>query len=93
MLFNSLEFLAFFAVLTAAYYALPHSFRWILLLAASLFFYAMFRPAYVLLLLGITLVAYLAGLGIAAAANPARKKATLSRRRRGLGTLLAFHLN
>jgi D-alanyl-lipoteichoic acid acyltransferase DltB (MBOAT superfamily) len=94
LLFNSLEFLAFFAVLTAAYYALPHSFRWILLLAASLFFYAMFRPVYVLLLLGITLVAYLAGLGIAAAATPAGKKAALFLGAGAvLGALLAFHLN
>jgi alginate O-acetyltransferase complex protein AlgI len=94
LLFNSPEFLAFFAALAAAYYALPHRFRWILLLAASLFFYAMFRPVYVLLLLGITLAAYLAGLGIAGAANPARRKAAMFLGTAVvLGALLAFHLN
>ena len=94
MLFNSVEFLAFFAVLTAVYYALPHRFRWILLLAASLFFYAMFRPVYVLLILGITLVAYLAALGIAAAANPVRRNTALVLGVVAvLGALLAFHLN
>ena len=64
MLFNSFSFLAFFAVLVIVYYAIPHRFRWGLLLLASLFYYAAFRAVYVLLLLGITLVGYLAGIAI-----------------------------
>ena len=35
MLFNSFSFLAFFALLAGVYYALPHKFRWPLLLAAA----------------------------------------------------------
>ena len=35
MLFNSLEFLVFFPLVTAAYFLCPHRFRWALLLAAS----------------------------------------------------------
>ena len=62
MLFNSFSFLAFFAVLAGVYYAVPHKFRWPLLLAASLYFYAGFRASYLFLLLGVTLVAYVGGL-------------------------------
>lgn len=59
MLFNSFAFLCFFAVVAAVYYGLPSRFRWPLLLAASLFFYATFHLGYVLLLLVVTLAAYL----------------------------------
>lgn len=86
MLFNSFGFLAFFAVLAACYYALPHKYRWMLLVAASLYFYATFRAAYVLLLIGITLVAYLAGLGIEASSDRTRKKALLTA---GIAAVLA----
>ena len=64
MLFNSFSFLAFFAVLVAVYYALPHKFRWLLLQAASIYFYSTFNVGYVLLLIGAALMAYLAGLAI-----------------------------
>jgi alginate O-acetyltransferase complex protein AlgI len=75
LLFNSFWFLAFFAVLAVLYYSLSHRYRWILLVAASLYFYATFRPAYVVLLVGITLVAYLTGLGIEASPDRGRRKA------------------
>lgn len=64
MLFNSFPFLGFFAVLVVAYYAIPHRYRWGLLLVASLLNYALFRLEYVLLLLAVTLVGYIAGLAI-----------------------------
>ena len=57
MLFNSFSFLAFFALVAGVYYAVPHRFRWLLLLLASLYFYATFEPGYVVLLLAVTLVA------------------------------------
>jgi len=78
MLFNSFPFLAFFAVLAASYYAIPHRHRWILLLGASLYFYAASKSNYVLLLLGITLVAYLAGLSIGASADRRKRTAILA---------------
>jgi len=78
MLFNSFPFLAFFAALVVVYYASPHRYRWGLLLLASLLNYAAFRPIYVLLLLGITVVGYVAGLGIDAAEQPARRKRWLT---------------
>jgi alginate O-acetyltransferase complex protein AlgI len=59
MLFNSLHFLVFFPIVTLVYYLLPHRFRWVLLLAASYYFYMVWRPIYALLIVGSTLVDYL----------------------------------
>ena len=77
MLFNSFSFLAFFAVFVAIYYASPHKFRWLFLLAASIYFYSTFNAGYVLLLIASTLIAYLAGWAIGASAEPRRKKLVL----------------
>lgn len=64
MLFNSFHFLYFFVVITTAYYALPHKYRWQLLLAASCYFYMVFLPIYILIL-GFTIVVdYYAGIFI-----------------------------
>ena len=64
MLFNSAAFLIFFPVVTIAYFLLPHRFRWMLLLAASCYFYMAFIPAYILILAVTITVDYFAGLGI-----------------------------
>ena len=62
MLFNSLEFLIFFPVVVALYYALPHKYRWALLLLSSCYFYMVFVPVYILIL-GFTIVVdYFAGI-------------------------------
>jgi alginate O-acetyltransferase complex protein AlgI len=62
MLFNSLQFIFFFIIVTIAYFALQHRFRWILLLAASCYFYMVFVPIYILIL-GFTIVIdYFAGI-------------------------------
>ena len=64
MLFNSFHFLFFFLVVTPAYFVLPCSRRWILLLAASCYFYMAFVPLYILIL-GFTIVVdYFAGIYI-----------------------------
>ncbi len=78
MLFNSFSFLGFFAALVVVYYASPHRYRWGLLLLASLYNYAAFRPEYVLLLAGITAVGYLAGLAIAGRRTPAARQRWLA---------------
>lgn len=67
MLFNSVSFLAFFTAVVIVYYALPHTYRWLLLLAASLYFYAAFNARYVILLLGVAVAVYLAGLALESA--------------------------
>jgi alginate O-acetyltransferase complex protein AlgI len=73
MLFNSLEFLFFFAIVTALYFVFPHRFRWILLLAASCYFYMAFVPVYILIL-GFTIVIdYIAGIVIENAEGSRRK--------------------
>ncbi len=78
MVFNSFGFLAFFGVVVVAYYASPHRHRWMLLLAASLYFYAAFNVTYLPLLVGITLVAYAGGLAIGASLGQPRKRAVLA---------------
>ena len=62
MLFNSVQFLIFFPVVTLLYFALPHRFRWMLLLAASCIFYMCFVPAYILILAVLIVVDYFAGI-------------------------------
>jgi len=64
MLFNSAAFLIFFPVVTTAYFLLPHRFRWMLLLAASCYFYMAFIPKYILILAVTITVDYFAGLGL-----------------------------
>ena len=62
MLFNSIEFLIFFPVVTLLYFLLPHKIRWFLLLISSCIFYMAFVPKYILIL-GITIVVdYFAGI-------------------------------
>lgn len=62
MLFNSIEFIVFFFVVTPLYYLLPHKFRWFHLLAASCIFYMAFVPVYILILAGTIVIDYFAGL-------------------------------
>ncbi len=62
MLFNSLEFLIFFPVVTVLYFLLPHKIRWFLLLISSCIFYMAFVPKYILIL-GVTIIVdYFAGI-------------------------------
>ena len=62
MVFNSLQFLVFFGIVTSAYFLLAHKYRWALLLAASCYFYMAFVPIY-LGILGLTIIIdYFAGI-------------------------------
>jgi alginate O-acetyltransferase complex protein AlgI len=62
MLYNSLQFLVFFIVVTIWYFNIPHRFRWLLLLVASCYFYMAFVPKYIVIL-GFTIVIdYIAGI-------------------------------
>lgn len=73
MLFNSYEFLLFFPVVTVLFFLVPHRFRWIHLLSASLFFYMAFLPVYVLILVVTILVDYVAGILIEKSSGNRRK--------------------
>ncbi len=62
MLFNSLQFILFFIIVTISYWYLPGKYRWGLLLGASCYFYMAFVPVYILIL-GFTIVIdYFAGI-------------------------------
>lgn len=75
MLFNSVPFLLFFAVVTALFFAVPQRAKNYVLLAASYVFYMWWSPRLVTLILAATLVSYFAGLLMEK--YPARRKATL----------------
>lgn len=60
MLFNSLNFLLFFAPVLLLFYLLPGKRRWMLLLAASYFFYAGWKLEYLLIILFSTTVDFVA---------------------------------
>src|SRR5258707_3584573 len=64
MLFNSIDFLIFFPVVTALYFLLPQRLRWVLLLAASCVFYMFFIPIYILILFVTITIDYFAGIYI-----------------------------
>ncbi len=78
MQFNSVEFLLFFATVLIAYFALPHRWRWGLLLVASYYFYMAWRPAYALLLLFSTLLDYSVARWMESAATPFRRRVLLT---------------
>jgi D-alanyl-lipoteichoic acid acyltransferase DltB (MBOAT superfamily) len=64
MLFNSFSYLLFLPTVLALYWCMPARLRKPFLLGASYFFYMSWRPAYGLLILGLTVVNYILGLAI-----------------------------
>jgi alginate O-acetyltransferase complex protein AlgI len=64
MLFNSIEFMIFFPLVTILYFLLPHRLRWLLLLLSSCIFYMFFIPAYILILAITIVVDYFVGIQI-----------------------------
>ena len=77
MLFNSLEFLLFFPIVTLGYFLTPGKWRWVLLLLASLWFYLSFIPWYVLILVLAIAVDYSAAIFIEDSKTPRRRKTWL----------------
>ncbi len=73
MLFNSFQFVIFFIVVTFAYFALPHKFRWFMLLAASCYFYMFFIPVYILILAFTIIIDYFAGIYLEKTSLPKKK--------------------
>jgi D-alanyl-lipoteichoic acid acyltransferase DltB (MBOAT superfamily) len=64
VLFNTIEFAIFLPVVIIAYFMLPHKFRWILLLAASYYFYMSWKVEYIFLIVISTVIDYTAGLAM-----------------------------
>ena len=64
MLFNSIDFLIFFPIVLFIYFVCPKKIRYIWLLVSSYFFYMCWNPWFIFLLVGVTMVSWLCGLGI-----------------------------
>lgn len=58
MLFTSFEYIYFILIILITYWSIPQRFRWILLLAASYFFYISWEPTYIILILLSTSIDY-----------------------------------
>jgi len=91
MLFNSVEYLAFFLIVGSIYFLLPFRLRWPLLLAASYYFYMSWKPAYIVLILISTCVDYSVGRALGNTGAPrARRRLLLVSLCTNLGILFAF---
>ena len=73
MLFNSLHFFIFFIIVTLGYWSLGWAGRWRLLLFASCYFYMIFKPEYLLILLFTIIIDYYAGIWLEKSQGKQRK--------------------
>ena len=62
MLFNSIDFMIFFPVVTLVYFLIPNKIKYLWLLAASYYFYMCWNAKYALLILFSTVITYLSGI-------------------------------
>ncbi len=74
MAFQTFSYFTFLALMIAAYYALPHRYRWALLLGGSYYFYMCWNASYALLMLFSTAVTYACGLLVGRAQAAKAKK-------------------
>ncbi len=77
MIFNSFEYAVFFLAVVSLYFAIPYRFRWLLLLAASYYFYAAWRAEYLILIIISTLIDYGVGLGLGRARRQSTRRLLL----------------
>ena len=85
MLFNTLAFAIFMTVVFLVYWIIPHKFRWMVLLAANIYFFFSFDVKYLLLLFFTILISYFVGLGMEKQGDTRKKKLLFAA---GLGTPL-----
>lgn len=62
MLFNSIQFLIFFPIVTLIYFLIPHKIRYIWLLISSYYFYMCWNPKYALLIATSTVITWVSGI-------------------------------
>lgn len=74
MLFNSFEFLGFFLVFLAVFFAVPAQRQPVVLLAASYLFYMGWRPSFAILLAFTTVVDYTTALAMEKARGPGMRR-------------------
>lgn len=91
MLFNTFQFLVFFIVVWVLFLALRGVPRKLLLLVASYYFYMCWNAKYILVILGITIIDYIAGLLIEKSERPGSRKLYLGLSLFGnIGLLVVF---
>lgn len=69
-----MDFLIFLPVVLVLYFLTPGKYRWVLLLAASYYFYMCWEPAYAMFLVFSTLIDYYCGLRMSKTKNPKEKR-------------------
>ena len=90
MLFNSINFIFFFIIVTFLYFALKHKYRWFLLLGSSCYFYMAFVPIYILIL-GFTIVIdYFAGIFLETSRGKKKRLFLLASLIANIGVLCIF---
>ncbi len=78
MLFNSLEFLIFFPIVTLVYFLIPQKYRYLWLLGASYYFYSCWNAQYALLMATSTIITYLSGIFIDRAKTDTGRKLSVA---------------
>jgi alginate O-acetyltransferase complex protein AlgI len=90
MLFNSIDFLIFFLIVTTIYFILPHKFKWFHLLLASCYFYMVFVPVFIIIL-GFTIVIdYYSGILIESSSGHRKKQFLIISIIANVGVLAVF---
>ena len=62
MLFNSIDFLVFFPVVTVVLFVIPSKLRYVWLLVSSYYFYMGWNPQYAVLIALSTVITFISGL-------------------------------
>ena len=78
MLFNSLEFLIFFPIVTLVYFLIPQKYRYLWLLGTSYYFYSCWNAQYALLMATSTVITYLSGIFIDRAKTDTGRKLSVA---------------
>lgn len=74
MLFNSLNYLVFLPLVVFLFFLIPFRFKWFFLILASYVFYCFWRPEFISIIIGITLLDFWLGKKIEAATDQKQKK-------------------
>ena len=77
MNFNSLAFLIYYPIVLLLYFIIPLKFRWIMLLAASYYFYMSWNASLIFLILFTTVISWVCSLVIEKTESKAKKKLCL----------------
>lgn len=78
MNFNSLSFLIFYPIVLILYFVLPLKFRWVMLLAASYYFYMSWSAPLIFLILFTTVISWVCSLIIERTESKAKKRLCLT---------------